>query len=322
MPTEISQPKTLRACAILSFVVVLTALSAGAQQVQVDSKNALSDNKSQSAPPPAPTPVSYVVPQMIGDQGFGLALSPFKIAENESPRPTDRVFLTYNYFSNIGGAQNNNFNIDVHREVIGFEKTFFDGAASIGLRLPFSTVDQTFFGNSKTDTNFGDLSLITKFALYNDPATGNVFSAGLSITPPTETGNPDFRDVKFQPFIGAIYIPFRSGTPSQGSNFYIQALSSIVLPTDSRDDKLLFNSFGTGFWLYNNPSTFVRSVVPTFEVHITTPIDSNTSTWVNLTPGVHIQLPGQTWLTIGGTVPVAGPKPFDFEIVTQFNVHF
>lgn len=59
----------------------------------------------------------------------------FKIAENESPRPQDRIFFNNNFFDNI-----NNTNTDiasVQRQTIGFEKTFLDGDASVGVRVPF-----------------------------------------------------------------------------------------------------------------------------------------------------------------------------------------
>src|SRR5262245_15021068 len=74
-------------------------------------------------------------PQIIGDLGVGgfvrpaggtrpgsttpiVARGTFKIGENESPRPENRIWINYNYFNNIG-----NFNgTDLHRETIGFEK--------------------------------------------------------------------------------------------------------------------------------------------------------------------------------------------------------
>src|SRR4029077_7370206 len=58
----------------------------------------------------------------------------FKISDVESPRPSDRVYFNYNFYSQIpvGGV-----NADLHRELIGFEKTFKDGNASFGMRLPF-----------------------------------------------------------------------------------------------------------------------------------------------------------------------------------------
>ena len=32
------------------------------------------------------------------------ARGPFKISDNESPRPVDRVFATFNYFNNVGAG--------------------------------------------------------------------------------------------------------------------------------------------------------------------------------------------------------------------------
>src|SRR5207247_1099521 len=84
----------------------------------------------------------------------------FKICENESPRPTDRVFFTYNFYSDATGAPSGlgvprtdtvtnpngtvtstpvpavTIKLDAHREIFGFEKTFLDGNASIGMRAP------------------------------------------------------------------------------------------------------------------------------------------------------------------------------------------
>jgi len=88
-----------------------------------------------------------IAPQMIGDLSFGFNIgefaptNPFKIAKNESPRPTNRVFLTYNYFNDVTlGHPIPDLQTDLNREVIGFEKTFLNGDASVGLRLPFFQV--------------------------------------------------------------------------------------------------------------------------------------------------------------------------------------
>src|SRR5205085_10402068 len=41
---------------------------------------------------------------VVCDPIAGRAGSWFKIADNEGPRPQDRVFFTYNYFDNLAGA--------------------------------------------------------------------------------------------------------------------------------------------------------------------------------------------------------------------------
>ncbi len=53
----------------------------------------------------------------------------FKIAENESPRPVDRVFVTYNYYNDVDVFHFGSSRSDLHREMIGFEKTFLGGDA-------------------------------------------------------------------------------------------------------------------------------------------------------------------------------------------------
>ena len=46
--------------------------------------------------PPSPRRASALVPSVRG----------LKIAENQSPRPQDRVYFTFDYFSNVNGALN------------------------------------------------------------------------------------------------------------------------------------------------------------------------------------------------------------------------
>src|SRR5262245_48418169 len=105
----------------------------------------------------------------------------FKISDNDSPRPTDRVFLTYNYFDRVAVGDGN---VGLHREVIGFEKTFLSGDASFEMRLPFlqATSGSNFTGF--TDNQVADLTLVSKFALINNRDTGNVLSTGLALTVP------------------------------------------------------------------------------------------------------------------------------------------
>ena len=50
-------------------------------------------------PPPSARLASAIVPSVRG----------FKIAENQSPQPQDRVFFTFDYFSDLNGALNRRF---------------------------------------------------------------------------------------------------------------------------------------------------------------------------------------------------------------------
>jgi hypothetical protein len=256
-----------------------------------------------------------------------LARGAFKIADNESPRPQDRVFLTYNFYNNVDASLNPpGFpQTNVHREGIGFEKTFLGGNASIGMRLPFAE-DQG--DSSVSRSGVGDLSIILKYAFINNRETGNVISAGLVVTVPTGAnflpeGVPDINPTLLQPFVGAIY---------NIGDFYLQGFSSIVVPTDSQDVTLWLNDIAVGWFLYRSRDCdrLVTAIVPTLEAHITTPLNHRNALTdpipgidiVDLTGGVTVGLGSRSTLGLGVVTPLTGPKPFDVEAQAYFNFRF
>ena len=283
--------------------------------------------------------MALATPTMIGDQGPLVVRSPggatrsavipllahgaFKVAENESPCPVDRVYINYNYFSGVGEYDGFS-NVDLHRETLGFEKTFLDRNASIGLRLPF--IESS--GSDSVGSGFGDLDIILKYALINDSATGNVLSGGLVITAPT--GKSDFfiidneqiHDTLIQPWVGYIY---------NLDDWYLHGFTSLAVATDSRDVTLLFNDVGLGYWVYRTQQDqLITAVAPTFEAHVTTPLDHRHSAtdlivipdYVALTVGCHIDLHRRSTLTVGVCLPVTGPLPYDAEGIVQLNFRF
>jgi hypothetical protein len=253
----------------------------------------------------------------------------FKIADNESPRPQDRAFVTYNYFDNLSRSLNSPEipRIDLHREVIGFEKTFLDGDASIGLRLPF--IEMT-GGSGIEDSQIGDLSVVLKYAFINDRSnlgTGNVLSGGLVVTAPTGkdfiacTGDR-IHPTLLQPYVGYIW---------GMDNFFIHGFTSVEVPTDWRDVVLLSNDIGVGYWLRRDArDQLVSGIVPTFEAHVNNPLNHRGAgnnpvgvpDDVNLTTGVRFLFAGGSSLGAAIAVPVAGPKPYDLEAIVQFNFRF
>lgn len=256
-----------------------------------------------------------------------VARGAFKITDNESPRPEDRVYTTYNFFDNVNSSFNSSGQrqTDVHREVIGVEKTFLNGNASIGLRLPFIQVRGESFVNH---SDVGDLSIVFKYALINNAETGNVLSGGLVVTTPTGPsflphGVPDIHPTLLQPFVGAIY---------NMGDFYVHGFSSILVPTDSRDVTILFNDLGVGYFLYRTQDSERRitAVVPTIEMHVNTPLNHRGSMSqplglpdiVDLTFGTTVGLGQRSQLTAGLVTPVTGPKPFDVEAQVFFNFRF
>src|SRR5271157_5043373 len=137
-------------------------------------------------PPPSPRRASALVPSVRG----------LKISENQSPRPQDRVFFTFDYFRNVNGALNLKLgapvsDILVYRYIFGFEKTFDNGNASIGVRLPLdqltanTRVPARFKQIGGTSTALDDMNIFSKFILRQDQQTGSLISVGLAITPTT-----------------------------------------------------------------------------------------------------------------------------------------
>lgn len=248
------------------------------------------------------------------------ARSGFKIADNESPRPVDRVFVTFNYFNTVnsfGAGQ-----IGLYRELVGFEKTFLDGDASFGARLPFFQGDGAGWLSSE---GFGDLTLIGKYAFLNDPTTGDIISGGLAVTVPTGVDTRLFdgstiSSVLLQPWVGFIL---------GMDDFYTHGFSSLIVPTDSKDIVLYTLDLGIGYRLYQNNDRLLSAVIPTFETHVNIPF-SNAGPqdliyfpdMVVLTAGVHFGIAGRSWLTLGAAVPVTGPQLYDAEFVAQFNLRF
>jgi hypothetical protein len=253
-----------------------------------------------------------------------LARGVFKIAENESPRPQDRVFAYYNYFNNFDGSLTPGpGRNDAHREVAGFEKTFLDGDASIGMRAP---VIQIYGDPNLARQDFGDLSIVLKYALINDKETGNVLSAGMVITAPTganflPAGIPDIHPFLFQPFVGGI---------ANFERLFVLGFSSVAVPTDSRDITILFTDLGIGYNVYSNPDGLVTSIAPAIEGHLTTPLNHRGTgaepiglpDILNVTIGTRVGFGEHASVGVSLVLPLTGPRPFDFEIQAAFNWRF
>jgi hypothetical protein len=284
------------------------------------------------APPAAPPPSNSAALRALAIVRASL----YKVADDENPRPQDRIYFSYNGFFNVNDRVNaaNGVDVgtmDVHAETLGVEKTFFDRNASIGLRLPLDTLtaDNGFTsGSGGTFTEIGDLSIIGKFLLGESRQTGSLISAGLMITVPTGSdtfaGAParliaNLHDTLLQPFVGYAWIC---------GDFYLHGFESVQVPTDSNDVTLLFTDIGVGYFVWRNPQHdgYLTSIAPTAEVHLNNflnhRIAGSLNDWVVLVEGVHMNLRRRSTLTLAVGEPVTGPKPYDVEAVVQFNLRF
>jgi hypothetical protein len=212
---------------------------------------------------------------------------------------------------------------NLYREVAGFEKTFLDGEASVGVRVPVfqlrGNADQGF-------GSFGDATAIFKYALLHDRCSGDLLSAGLALTAPTGPDvvplfGPSIHSTLFQPFVGGI---------AHRAGFYAEGFASAAVPSDMRDAAFLFGDLALGYYLYSNPhSDVLTGIIPTLEAHLSTPLNHrglnagpvSALDAVVLNGGVHLTR-HCTCLTFGASIPATGPHPVDFGFFAQLNVAF
>lgn len=236
---------------------------------------------------------------MLGDGALGAA----KISEGNSPKPVDRIYFNYSYFNGPGfGAVPNG----VFREVIGFEKTFLDTNASIEVRLPFTQTVDPF----ATTFEIGDPSIFIKYALINDPTTGNVLSTGLGVTLPVTGGS-----VEIQPFVGGVW------TPSPDSPFFIHGFTSALVPIEFPDGSFIVNDLGVGYVVpINGP--IVTSIIPTVEIHFNTPVADIGDTEISVGIGATYDLEGP-WSISAGAGVTARRGPFaTYDNYADIGVNF
>lgn len=286
-------------------------------------------------PPSEPLPPEPTQPNNNNNnnQRFGnanglqaiIARGVYKIAENESPAPMDRAYVTYNYYYDVGQIGTTGVRTDVHRETLGLEKTILDGAASVGVRLPFFQVlgDDAF-----QQSGIGDLSFIFKYGVYDNTENGLLASVGLAVTVPTGKDftpafQPNVHPVLLQPFVGGIY---------RTDRFFVQGFSSLLVPTDSQDVTVFFNDLGAGYYIYRtyDTSRFINYIAPIVEGHLSTPLNNRGSLnqpfggidIFSITTGASVGIGPRAFLNIGANVPLTGPQPYGVEALVQLNWRF
>jgi hypothetical protein len=317
-------------------------------------------------PGPGPTPgpalcdddgVRHFTPFMFGDFIGPVAnlFSDVKIAENESPRPVDRVYYRFNYFNNVNKSRWADpaepiHSVDVFQHVVGFEKTFLNEMISVGVRIPFYAMDAEAKefrvdqgpggedialpgGPGFDTTHFGNLAAIFKAVLWEDRQTGSLFSAGAIVSVPTASSrklNPGMSTIAYlAPFGGFIW---------QQGDLFVHGFSSLTLPVVRAESIVLFNDVGVGYYVYrdDSPSSMVSAIVPTLELHLTNPLrqpdrkvnlfgivdDQRLSDVFDVTLGTTAVLSNRGTLGVALSVPLTGPKPFDVEVLVQLNYLF
>jgi hypothetical protein len=279
----------------------------------------------------------------------------FKVADNVSPFPRDRVYVNYNRFSNavvtIEGDE-----LDLHRYTVGAEKTFWDGMASIEFRAPFASAlnsDQTLDGNQANDSNteFGNVTLAPKIVLLARDTF--LLSTGLGINLPSaedgsfsdgsDTTLIQNRAVHLMPFLGLVVTP----TDATYVMSYVQAdfdvngypvLFNGIDVGRLQEQSLLHLDLAIGHWIYRNTSGRITGIAPQLEIHYSTNMQdpdavagiTNPAGRIDtlaLTGGVNVHFFNLSTLTVAAVAPLTGnddinERQYDAELQIFFNRDF
>jgi hypothetical protein len=292
------------------------------------------------------------IPQAGGDRRF-------KIAENYSPFPVDRIFFNYNHFHNaLLTADGRNANLD--RGTFGVEKTFLDQWWSIEFRLPVASglnSDQTVSATANNVSNeIGNFAFALKRLLIQ--CDTYAVSAGLGLVAPTgPDGNlfdgngrlvvTTFNEaIYLQPFLGLWWTPndclfgqfaVQADFDVRGNPVDVYAFGAGPDGT-IQDQALMFFDASFGYWLFHDPysDAVVTGVAPMIELHHNTTVEdpdilrmgadtiTNPNTRMdvmNLTGALRLELAGTSYLTLFGVVPLRTDeeKLFDTEFGVQFT---
>lgn len=231
----------------------------------------------------APAGVQATLPIAGGDRRF-------KIADNNSPFPMDRVFFNYHHFQNAvtrwDGSEGN-----VDRYMFGLEKTFRGGLWSVEVRAPIVNglnSDQVVDGTNTNfqATEFGNLGFALKRLLYRGDFVST--SIGVGMITPTADNARLFNDTGLavevkneafylQPFFGVLMTP----TDRWFTQFVVQADfdvrgnpvdvvgSPVLYDARMQDQSLLYLDLSMGYWIYRNPYGRVSGIAPMLELHST-----------------------------------------------------
>ena len=313
------------------------------------------------------------VPNMIGDSlngGFGgmtftsLSISEpvsvglaggsrrFKIAEDESPLPTDRLIFDYNHFENpLVDVYGQTRNLD--RFTFGIEKTFRDGLWSVEFRVPFAAgynSTQSTVGGSLDATEFGDMALAFKRTLIR--REDFILAGGLGLVFPTgpawkfvdATGvAAEVRNeaIHLGPFLGAAWRPndrlfflcfAQLDFDTHGDTVLTNGGGTLDKVGVFNEQSLLFLDFSMGYWLYQNPNArWLTAIAPMVEIHYTTtlqnmdsvtdgagtvigpPSGSGRRDILNLTAGLHFQMGSLSTLTVAAVAPLTIGENREFD---------
>lgn len=294
----------------------------------------------------------------------------FNVSENNTALPTDRVYFIYNAFYNAASAtinaDPNGFDpiqksIDLHRYLIGFEKTFFDGNVSIDVRMPFmSNIEFNSFGLISESGNVGNLTMYMKGLLAaNDDAA---LATGLGIGLPTGSDFESYSDpALYSPESLVVrnqavhLMPFLAATAHLGEHWFTQSFCQMNFSASGNEianqdgfvgiyqEQHLFQAdLGLGRWLWQDSTRpYFQALAAVTELHYTTTVQNTDSVdlpsgnlfggsfsnaenrldLLNLTSGLQAQLSPLTALRVGAVVPLRNTPDRSFDAELQVSLN-
>jgi hypothetical protein len=205
------------------------------------------------------------------------------------------VFHNYSYFDNVPLTTTG---VNVNRFIPGFEKTFFDGIASVEMRFPFaSTLDSVIVADGALNTSeveFGNIGIPLKVLLSQNE--NMALSIGMQVMLPTAddtqvqlaNGTPLVRieneSVHLMPFVGLLLTPndrlfmqafVQVDTDTEGNPILVTDFAGGLVPVGELDDvTFLYVDLSLGYWLFrSNSSRGLTGIAPTLELHINRALD-------------------------------------------------
>jgi hypothetical protein len=289
----------------------------------------------------------------------GAAIPRFKMAENTSPIPQDRVYFDYDYYHGVP-LNSPDPSLGVSAYAPGFEKTFLSGLMSFELRLPMATTldNNVFFDGttSRSQGEVGDLAMVVKGLLIRRDTF--VVSGGLAFTVPTardsqysfaQSDSGPFmtianRSVHLMPFVGGLWTPnerlFAIGYFQVDVDANGDPVTMGRIPSGSfREPTMLYLDLGMGYWLRRSDSTsdLVTGFAPIMELHMNQSLDSASAislgtlsvtgaadniSILDLTVGANVELRRNTTVTAGYCTPLTSDRAFDGQLRCFVNYRF
>ena len=288
-----------------------------------------------SSVPGPPTP-----PGARGASPIYPSVRNFKISENQSPRPQDRVFFDFNFYNNLNDSINLRdlspiTQMKAYVYNFGIEKTFNNGMGSVGIRVPLDNLTANSFGNivsTPTSSAMGNLTIFGKYILGQNTQTGSLVSACWAISPQTGPGR----------FAGAPYLFPLNSTYFQTciayiynyKKWYLQGFSGMSFPANSNDTTMVYNDVALGYFVFRNQDSnaWLTALAPTVELHVNNPLNhrdpfnrfdlAGSTDTVDFTFGLNFGIRNTAVLTVAFATPVSSPKPFDSEAILMLNIFY